>query len=86
MPNINLAALFNDFPLNYSPEKFPEIPITGIAIDSRKIQPGDLFVVIRIALPKADTEASRTAYRDFARRFDFDARAAAGMRVNAPSA
>jgi curved DNA-binding protein len=38
-------------------------------------QPGDLFVVITVALPKADTEAARTAYEKFGRDFQFDPRA-----------
>lgn len=42
-------------------------------------QPGDLYVVINIALPKADTEAAKTAYRDFGRAFDFSPRADIGM-------
>jgi curved DNA-binding protein len=34
--------------------------------------PGDLFVVIKIALPRADSEAARAAYTEFSRAFDFD--------------
>lgn len=42
-------------------------------------QPGDLFVVINIALPRADSEAARAAYTEFGRAFDFNPRAATGM-------
>lgn len=40
-----LSSLFYQFPLTvYSP--IPEIFITGIAIDSRKVQPGDIFIAV----------------------------------------
>jgi len=42
-------------------------------------QPGDLFVVLNVALPKADSEAAKNAYTEFARAFDFDPRADIGM-------
>jgi curved DNA-binding protein len=42
-------------------------------------QAGDLFVVLRIALPKADTEAAKAAYEDFRQAFDFEPRADIGM-------
>ena len=42
-------------------------------------QPGDLFVVLNVALPKADSEAAKNAYTEFARAFDFDPRAGIGM-------
>ena len=42
-------------------------------------QPGDLFVVVNVALPKADSEAAKNAYTEFARAFDFDPRADIGM-------
>ena len=41
-------------------------------------QPGDLFVVISIALPKADTEAAKAAYEKFGQSFEFDPRAELG--------
>jgi UDP-N-acetylmuramoyl-L-alanyl-D-glutamate--2,6-diaminopimelate ligase len=47
MPKINLAALFKDFLFGYSPEKLLDTPITGIAIDSRVVQPGNLFVAMQ---------------------------------------
>ena len=42
-------------------------------------QPGDLFVVINIALPKADTGAAKAAYADFGQAFEFNPRADMGM-------
>ncbi len=36
--------------------------------------PGDLYAVLAIALPPADTEKAREAYAAFARAFDFDPR------------
>jgi len=36
--------------------------------------PGDLYVVVAIALPPADSEAAREAYRSMAKAFDFDPR------------
>jgi curved DNA-binding protein len=38
-------------------------------------QPGDLYVVLAIALPRADTEAQKDAYRALQRAFDFHPRA-----------
>jgi len=42
-------------------------------------EPGDLYVVLSIALPKADSEAAKTAYAEFGRAFDFRPRANMGM-------
>jgi curved DNA-binding protein len=42
-------------------------------------QPGDLFVILSVTLPKADTEAAKSAYADFARAFEFNPRAGTGM-------
>ncbi len=42
-----LPALFDGFPFSYSPAALPEVPITGIAIDSRRVQPGNLFIARR---------------------------------------
>ena len=41
-----LAQLFVDFPFS-SPSDIPDIPITGIAIDSRAVKPGNLFVAMK---------------------------------------
>ncbi|MFZ5856144.1 MAG: UDP-N-acetylmuramoyl-L-alanyl-D-glutamate--2,6-diaminopimelate ligase [Chloroflexota bacterium] len=41
-----LAQLFVDFPLPH-PAEIPDVPITGIAIDSRAVQPGNLFVAMK---------------------------------------
>ena len=37
-------------------------------------QPGDLFVVLNVSLPKADTEAAKAAYEEFRQAFDFEPR------------
>ncbi|MBI1425612.1 MAG: DnaJ domain-containing protein [Gammaproteobacteria bacterium] len=42
-------------------------------------QPGDLYVVLQIALPKADTDAAKQAYDDFKRGLDFNPRAGLGV-------
>jgi curved DNA-binding protein len=41
-------------------------------------QPGDLYVVLNVALPKADTEAAKEAYKEFERSMDFNPRAGIG--------
>jgi curved DNA-binding protein len=38
--------------------------------------PGDLYAVLSIVLPLANSDARREAYAAFARAFDFDPRAA----------
>lgn len=42
-----LPALFEGFPFPYSPSDLPDLPITGIAIDSRRVEPGNLFIARR---------------------------------------
>ncbi|MEW6092663.1 MAG: UDP-N-acetylmuramoyl-L-alanyl-D-glutamate--2,6-diaminopimelate ligase [Chloroflexota bacterium] len=39
-----LPLLFAEFPLAFFPAEIPDIPITGIAIDSRKVEAGNLFI------------------------------------------
>ncbi|MEW6406466.1 MAG: UDP-N-acetylmuramoyl-L-alanyl-D-glutamate--2,6-diaminopimelate ligase, partial [Chloroflexota bacterium] len=41
-----LKRLFLDFPFPH-PSEIPDIPISGIAIDSRAVKPGDLFVAMK---------------------------------------
>ncbi|MCR6650195.1 MAG: DnaJ domain-containing protein [Cellvibrionaceae bacterium] len=41
-------------------------------------EPGDLFVVLQIALPPADSEAAKTAYRQMEKAFNFEPRAGLG--------
>jgi len=41
-----LPTLFSEFPFPFSPAHIPAVPITGIAIDNRKVEPGNLFVAI----------------------------------------
>jgi UDP-N-acetylmuramoyl-L-alanyl-D-glutamate--2,6-diaminopimelate ligase len=45
--SVSLRTLFVDFPLEYSPKELPSIPITGIAIDSRQVTQGSLFIARR---------------------------------------
>lgn len=37
--------------------------------------PGDFYAILRVALPRADTERARDAYQDFKQALDFDPRA-----------
>lgn len=41
--------------------------------------PGDLYVIVKVALPKADTEKSRKAYEAFQKACDFNPRASMGV-------
>jgi UDP-N-acetylmuramoyl-L-alanyl-D-glutamate--2,6-diaminopimelate ligase len=47
MDSAMLSGLFAEFPFPFSPTEFPDGSITGIAIDSRLVQPGDLFVAMQ---------------------------------------
>jgi len=42
-----LSELFSNFPFEYTPTVFSDVVVTGIAIDSRVVNPGDLFVAMR---------------------------------------
>jgi DnaJ-class molecular chaperone with C-terminal Zn finger domain len=42
-------------------------------------EPGDLFVVLQIALPPADSEAAKNAYRQMEQAFNFEPRAGLGV-------
>lgn len=39
-----LRALFADFPLPFSPSNIPDLPLSGLAIDNRQVQPGYIFI------------------------------------------
>jgi UDP-N-acetylmuramoyl-L-alanyl-D-glutamate--2,6-diaminopimelate ligase len=42
---MRLASLFHEFPLPvYTP--VPDVPIAGLVLDSRRVQPGDLFIAV----------------------------------------
>lgn len=41
--------------------------------------PGDLYVVVQIALPPAETEAGKAAYREFEKALPFNPRARLGV-------
>lgn len=47
MQSVNLPTLFDEFPFPYSPQPLPDLPLTGIEIDSREVKPGVLFVAMR---------------------------------------
>ncbi len=47
MSSPTLRALFEGFPFAFSPAQPAEIPLTGIAIDSRRLAGGELFVAMR---------------------------------------
>ncbi|MEJ5223749.1 MAG: UDP-N-acetylmuramoyl-L-alanyl-D-glutamate--2,6-diaminopimelate ligase [Anaerolineales bacterium] len=42
-----LRQIFEDFPFSYSPLNLSDTLLTGLAIDSRKVQPGNLFVAMK---------------------------------------
>ncbi len=44
---VSLQAIFAEFPFVFSPAQIPATSITGIAIDNRKVEPGNLFVAMR---------------------------------------
>lgn len=39
-----LRNLFLETPFPFSPSNIPDLPVSGLAIDNRQIQPGDIFV------------------------------------------
>jgi UDP-N-acetylmuramoyl-L-alanyl-D-glutamate--2,6-diaminopimelate ligase len=41
---ISLQSLFLEFPLPFTPSSIPDLPVSGIAIDNRQVQPGFLFI------------------------------------------
>ena len=72
-----------------TPSGFVDLTIPPNSANGRKLrlkergipakQPGDLFVVLNVALPKADTQAAKAAYEEFRQAFDFEPRADIGM-------
>ncbi len=46
MPGISLKALLSELPFAVQPENKPDVIISGIALDSRKVKDGDLFVAL----------------------------------------
>lgn len=45
--SVTVRQLFKEYPFAYSPLRFPDIAITGLAIDSRKVEKGNLFIARR---------------------------------------
>jgi curved DNA-binding protein len=54
-----------------------KLRLRGRGIPSK--EPGDLYVVVNIALPRADSDAAKAAYAEFERAFEFDPRRETGM-------
>ncbi len=54
-----------------------KLRLKGRGIPAR--EPGDLYVVLQIAVPPAQTEAAKTAYREFAKVLNFNPRARLGV-------
>ena len=47
MQSAKLSSVFKDFPFPHTPKTLPNISITGIAIDSRVVKPGNMFVAMQ---------------------------------------
>ena len=47
MPKVNLPSILEDFPFPYKSTKLLDLSISGIAIDSRAVKSGDLFVAMQ---------------------------------------
>ncbi|HKJ50587.1 MAG TPA: DnaJ C-terminal domain-containing protein [Gammaproteobacteria bacterium] len=54
-----------------------KLRLKGRGIPAR--EPGDFYAVLKLALPPAETEAARQAYRDFERSADFNPRSRLGV-------
>jgi len=46
MDSVKLPTLFVDFPFDFFPTELPDIPVSGITLDSRKVQSGYVFVAM----------------------------------------
>src|SRR5690349_24592839 len=46
-PQKSLQTIFAEIPLPFCMLNIPDIPITGVSIDSRAVQPGHLFVALK---------------------------------------
>jgi UDP-N-acetylmuramoyl-L-alanyl-D-glutamate--2,6-diaminopimelate ligase len=44
---VTIKHIFSNFPFPYLPLKLPDLPITGITLDSRAVKPGNLFVAMQ---------------------------------------
>ncbi|MBI3737795.1 MAG: UDP-N-acetylmuramoyl-L-alanyl-D-glutamate--2,6-diaminopimelate ligase, partial [Chloroflexi bacterium] len=45
--SVSLQKIFSEFPFPFSPAILPDVPITGITLDSRAVKPGYLFVAMQ---------------------------------------
>ena len=72
-----------------TPDRRVDLKIPAASADGRKLRlkgrgipgnpAGDLYVVLSIALPPADTEAAKALYQEMARTLDFNPRAQLGV-------
>ncbi len=47
MNSKTLRQIFSELSFEYSPSQLPDVPIQGIAIDSRAVKPGYLFIAMK---------------------------------------
>jgi UDP-N-acetylmuramoyl-L-alanyl-D-glutamate--2,6-diaminopimelate ligase len=47
MKTKTLRQIFSELSFFHTPQQLPELPIAGLAIDSRAVKPGDLFVALK---------------------------------------
>jgi UDP-N-acetylmuramoyl-L-alanyl-D-glutamate--2,6-diaminopimelate ligase len=47
MKTKTLRQIFSELSFFHSPQQLPELPIAGLAIDSRAVRPGDLFIALK---------------------------------------
>ncbi len=47
LPTASLRGVLAGLPMRFSPAEPPDVPLSGIAIDSRKVEAGNLFVAMR---------------------------------------
>jgi curved DNA-binding protein len=72
-----------------TPDGAVDLKIPANSVSGRKLrlkgrgipakQAGDLYVVLQVALPPADTEAAKQAYREFEQTLDFNPRSKLGV-------
>lgn len=43
---VSLGTIFSEFPFHYSPASLPEVGVTGIVLDNRKVMSGNIFVAV----------------------------------------
>ena len=66
-----------DFKIPQNSSGGRKLRLKGRGIPAR--EPGDLYVVLQVALPPAQTEAAKTVYREFEKKLSFNPRARLGV-------